>query len=638
MKKAPQTLTHKIMSFHQAPAEDHEGYALRPAQVLLQDATGTLVMQALEAMEIDRIQVPVAVQYVDHNLMQADFRNPDDHLYLKSAAGTFGLIYSEPGEGVSHPVHAERFGRPGLFLLGSDSHTCGAGALGMLGIGAGSFDVAAALAGEPFHLPATRVIRVVLTGTPPPMTGAKDVILTLLGRYGTAGARGAIVEYDGPGVECFGVMERMVIANMGAEMGATSSVFPSDHRTRAFLEHAGRAADWQPLSADGAAIYDETITLDLNTLEPMIAQPSSPANVVPVRDVAGTPVGQVYVGSSASPGFADIATVAQILDGRPKAPEVSLDLNPATRTVLLGLMNSGLLPELVAAGGRLHQIGCNGCNGMGQSPGSGINSLRTVPRNFPGRSGSRGDRVWLCGPETAAAAALTGVITDPRDVAARVSPVPEFAPPHRLPPLRRPDARTIRRGPNIAKLPSFDALPVEFDLPVLLRLGDDVSTDAISPAGAEALPYRSNPEKLAEFVFARDHPDYAAKARATEGGHAILGGRNFGQGSSREHATLCPRLLGLRVVAAVSFARIFHANLINVGILPLWLDAAVPDDARLRLSVSDALEGARVDVTLGEAAVTAALHLTPRDRSVLRAGGLLPFLSGARGAHLRPSA
>ncbi len=628
------TLTEKIISAHLV-TRDADWLAVKPAQVLLQDATGTLVMQALESIGLNRVKVPLAVQYVDHNLIQSDFRNADDHAYLRSAAAAFGIWFAEPGEGVSHPVHAMHFGVPGALLLGSDSHTCAAGALGMIGIGAGSFDVAATLAGRPYALPAPRVRRITLTGTPPPMVGAKDVILTLLGRHGVAGARGMVLEYDGPGVAAFGVMDRMAIANMGAELGATASVFPSDERTHAFLEHAGRGNDWAPLTADPGARYDDEDELDLSLLEPMIARPGSPANVVPVREVQGTPVGQAYIGSSASPGYADIARVAAMLNGRRKADGVSLDLNPATRNALLGLMASGALAELVASGARLHQVGCNGCNGMGQAPGSTVNSLRTVPRNFPGRSGSVDDRVWLCGPETAAAAALTGQITDPRSVSGTRTEVPEFPPVTPKSRIVAPGKHAlIVRGPNIAHLPRLEPLSGPRTLPILMAVGDNISTDDISPAGVDALPLRSNPERLAEHTFRRMDPDYVARARSASAGHAIIAGRNFGQGSSREHATLCPRLLGLEVVLAVGYARIFHANLVNVGILPLWIDEADLDTCRkakaLTVNFDQVTKHHEMTVQVDGSGISAHHRLSSDQRNILAAGGLLNSLVEGR--------
>lgn len=633
----PQTLTEKILTAHAFGQSGAETRAIRPAQVLLQDATGTLVMQALEAIGLERVQVDLVAQYVDHNVIQADYRNADDHAYLRSCADAFGIWFSEPGNGVSHPVHAAQFGRPGAFLLGSDSHTCAAGALAMLGIGAGSFDVAATLAGEPFHLPHPKVRRITLTGAPPAWVGAKDAILTLIGRYGVAGCKGFVLEYDGPGVAAFGVMDRMAMANMGAEMGATASVFPSDARTRAFLEDVGRPQDWTSLAADPGAEYADEDTLDLSALEPMIARPSRPDDVVTVRSVAGTPVGQAYVGSSASPGFADIARVAALLEGRTSSPNVSLDINPATRSALLGLMESGDMRALVQAGARFHQIGCNGCNGMGQAPGTGVNSLRTVPRNFPGRSGSADDRVWLCGPETAAAAALTGQITDPRDVAPLNSNVPEFAAIRDTSRLAAPGNNTpssIVRGPNIARLGLSDPVSGNLSLPVLLRLGNDISTDAISPAGVEALALRSNPQALAEFTFRRLDAEYAARTRWAPQGHIIVAGENMGQGSSREHATLCPRLLGLKAVIALSFARIFNANLINVGILPLVVsDAtmeALADADRVGIDFEAVQVGKSVSLIAGDKQLSADHGLTAKTFDILRTGGLLSYLSAKR--------
>jgi len=628
------TLSAKILLAH--GTIEQGTLVLRPAQVLLQDATGVLVMQALEAIGIDRVAVPLAVQYVDHNILQADGRNADDHMYLSDCASAFGIWFAEPGTGVSHAVHADRFGRPGAFLLGSDSHTCGAGALAMIGIGAGSFDVASVLAGEPFRLAVPRIRRITLTGTLPKGVGAKDVILTLIGHYGVAGATGFILEYNGPGVATLSVMDRMAIANMGAEMGATSSVFPSDDRTRAFLENAGRGEDFVPLCADADAEYDDEHTVDLSALGPMIARPSRPDDVVPVRDVLGTPVGQVYIGSSANPGFSDIARVAAALEGRARAQGVSLDINPATRSVFLGLAASGHLAELIKAGARFHQIGCNGCNGMGQAPASGVNSLRTVPRNFPGRSGTVDDRVWLCGPETAAAAALTGVITDPRTIGTDFN-VAEFAPSAHVPRIVEPAKQAggaIRRGANIARINALPPVRGVRELPVLLVVGDDISTDAISPAGVVALPLRSNPEQLAEHSFRSIDPDYPARARAVAGGHVIVAGRNMGQGSSREHAALCPRLLGLEAIIAEGFARIFAANLVNAGILPLVVTPEMRGLCAAAQTVTIDFDAVTPGVPLVIVAdghrIEAEHGLDARGCCILAAGGLIAALKQAR--------
>src|SRR5262249_18376901 len=575
-----------------------EEISLKPDQVLLQDATGTLSMLMLEAIGIDRVRVPLAVQYVDHNLVQADSRNPEDHLYLETASRRFGIWFSRPGNGISHPVHMEAFGVPGALLVGADSHTCAAGSLGMLAIGAGSGDIAAVLTGEPLYVRMPAIMGVRLVGRLPEWVRAKDVILEMLRRHTVKGGVGRIIEYYGPGVGSLSAMDRHVIANMGAELGATTTVFPSDEMTRTFLEAHSRAQDWRPIPAPTNADYDLHDEIDLSRLEPLITKPSSPDNVVPVREVAGEPIYQAYLGSSANPGFRDFAIAARMVEGRQVTPGVSFDINPSTRRVLLDLVKNGLLGPLVQAGGRLHQAGCNGCMGMGQAPASGRNSLRTVPRNFPGRSGTKEDSVFLCSPETATASALTGKITDPRKVGLAYPNVvmPEHGATTRdfiLAPLPEEEATrvSIVRGANIANLPPIEPLPDTIEVPVLLKLGHDVSTDDICPAGARAMPFRSNVQKISQFCFERIDPTYVSRGQALlPGGHAFVAGRNYGQGSSREHAVLAPRFLGLSIVLARSFARIQLQNLANAGILALCLDNDA-DYARINLDEMLVTEG-----------------------------------------------
>jgi aconitate hydratase len=576
----PDNLTRQLITEHLVEGEPVAGreIGLRIDQTLTQDATGTLVMLALEAMAIDRVRTERSAQYVDHNLLQQDFRNPDDHLFLRSACRRFGVWYSPPGNGVSHPVHQERFGRPGATLLGSDSHTCAAGALGMLAIGAGGIDVALAMAGRPFHVRMPEVWGIHLTGELPDGVSAKDVILELLRRHDVDGGVGRVLEYHGPGLAGLSAMDRHVIANMGAELGATSSVFPSDGTTRRFLEGQARGDAWRPLEAESGAGYDAEDEIDLGGLEPLIAMPSSPGNVRRVAEVAGEPIVQAYVGSSANPGYRDFAVAAEIVKGKAVDDRVSLDVNPTSRQILTNLAEQGHLTSLLAAGARIHQAGCNGCIGMGQAPATGGISLRTTPRNFPGRSGTREDRVCLVSPETAAASALRGRITDPRelpDPCPRVTDLdaPTLVTCHLAAPL--PEAEAVRvgleKGPNIAPLPHFDPLPDTLELPVRLVVGDHVSTDEILPAGARVLPFRSNVPEIARFCFESVAPGYAEDAAAVRdaGGHAIVAGENYGQGSSREHAALAPRYLGLRLVLARSFARIHWQNLASYGVLPL---------------------------------------------------------------------
>ncbi len=617
---------------------------IRIDQTLTQDATGTLVMLELEAMGLDRVQTEVSAQYVDHNLIQADYKNPDDHLFLRSACQRFGLWYSRPGGGVSHPLHQQHFGAPGKTLLGSDSHSCAAGAIGMLAIGAGGMDVAMAMAGEPFHLPCPRIFGVELVGELPEWVSAKDVILEMLRRHGVTGGLGKIIEYHGPGLAGLSAMDRHVIANMGAELGATSTVFPSDDQTHSFLRAHGREADWSELGADSDADYDERDRIDLSELEPLIAMPSSPGNVEKVRDVAGEEIYQAYIGSSANPGYRDFAVAAHIVDGRHAHNRVSLDINPSSRRVLEGLVAGGQLGRLIQAGARIHQAGCNGCIGMGQAPATGKISLRTVPRNFPGRSGTREDRVCLVSPETAAASALTGVITDPRTLDMDYPRIEEPSAPVStddllVPPIPAEDARQVEleRGPNISPLPRFDPLPNRLELPVLLVMGDDISTDEILPAGLEVLPLRSNIEAISEFAFSGVEKGYAERARETRDrdGHAVIAGKNYGQGSSREHAALAPRYLGLRVVLAREFARIHRQNLVNFGVLPLEL---ADPDSELEIRVGDHLRVEELrqqltdadEIQINDRARDRTIHavhrLSQRQVDVLLAGGLAPYM------------
>ena len=566
-------VTQKLIRSHLLagnPAPEEE-IGLRIEQTLTQDATGTLVMLEFEAMGMARVKTELSARYVDHNLLQEDFKNPDDHLFLRSACKTFGLWYSRPGNGVSHPVHMERFGIPGKTLLGSDSHTCAAGALGMLAIGAGGLEVAMAMAGEPFYLSMPQVWGVKLTDSLPEWVSAKDVVLEMLRRHDVDGGTGKIIEYYGPGLHQLTAMDRHVIANMGAELGATTTVFPSDGKVRDFLRRQGREAAWREIVADPDADYDLHEEIDLSQLEPLIACPTSPGNVVPVREVAGREIYQAYVGSSANPGLRDFAVPALMVDGQRIRDQVSFDVNPTSRQMLENLISLGLLEKLIHAGARLHQAGCNGCIGMGQAPATGRISLRTVPRNFPGRSGTEEDQVYLCSPETVTASALTGKITDPRSLAMTY---PNFKEPQTIrlntamlvAPAESHETVALEKGPNIASLPLFEPLPDTLEGPVLLKVGDDISTDEIMPAGSDILPYRSNIPKISEFSFSRIDITYAERAKQ-QAVSFVVGGDNYGQGSSREHAALGPRYLGLRAVLAKSYARIHQQNLINFGIL-----------------------------------------------------------------------
>lgn len=578
------SVAYKLIEPHLVSGEAVPGNEVGIAidQTLTQDATGTLVMQELEALGLDRTRAEVSVQYVDHNLLQADEKNAEDHIFLESACRRFGLWYSKAGNGVSHPTHMQRFGVPGKTMVGSDSHTCAAGSLGMLAIGVGGLEVAMAIAGEPLYIRMPEIWGVRLTGELPPWTSAKDVILEMLRRHGVKGGVNRIIEYHGPGLSSLGAMDRHVIANMGAELGATTTVFPSDEAVRDFLRKEGREEDFTELLADEDAHYDVTEEIDLSTIEPLIAKPSSPGNVVPVREVAGTEVGQVVIGSSANPGLRDFAVAAAMVRGRQTDRSLSFDVNPTSRQILTDLTRTGSTTDLIAAGARIHQSGCLGCIGMGQAPAVDQNSLRTFPRNFPGRSGTEEDSVWLCSPETAAASALTGTITDPRDLARELDlPRPDLRLPEQhsvntrmLTPPPEPNGgkrAELVKGSNISSLPDLPPLRDRISAPVLLKVDDNVSTDEISPAGAHALPYRSNVPELAEFTFTRIDPSYPRRALevADTTGHFVIGGENYGQGSSREHAAITPRYLGLQAVVAKSFARIHWQNLANFGVLAL---------------------------------------------------------------------
>jgi aconitate hydratase len=638
-------VSQKLLQSHLLEGEMISGemIGIRIDQTLTQDATGTLVMLELEAMGLRRARTEVSVQYVDHNLIQTDNKNADDHLFLQSACERFGIWFSRPGNGVSHPVHMQYFGKPGKTLLGSDSHTPAAGSLGMLAIGAGGLDVAMAIAGHPFYLTMPKIWGVNLTGKLPDWVSAKDVILEMLRRHTVKGGLGHIIEYYGPGLTELSAMDRHVIANMGAELGATATVFPSDEAVRQFLVENGRGEGWIELVADPDATYERQDEIDLAALEPLIAKPSSPDAVVPVRELSGIPIYQSYVGSSANPGYRDFAIVAQMVKGQRVAGHVSLDINPTSRQLLEELIAEGEMIHLVHAGARLHQAGCNGCIGMGQAPATGKVSLRTVPRNFPGRSGTIDDLVYLCSPETAAASALTGVLTDPRDLGI---PYPKVKIPKKrilnkemlVPPLPEEEAIRVElvKGPNIHALPSMDVLPNRLELPLLLKVGDNISTDEIMPAGARVLPYRSNIPKISEFVFENIDPSYDRRAleRTPPGNHAIIAGDNYGQGSSREHAAIAPRYLGLRMVIAKSFARIHRMNLVNFGILPLIFsdpsmydqlqveDVVVMENAREQLAGSVTDRVLTLRVPRKKLTFTVTHNLFPRMIEVILAGGL----------------
>ena len=634
-----QNVAQKLIAAHLLDGEMTPGkeVALRIDQTLTQDATGTLVMLELEAMKLDRVKTEISAQYVDHNLIQEDHKNPDDHLFLQSACERFGVWFSRPGNGISHAVHMERFGRPGKTLLGSDSHTPAGGSMGMLAIGAGGLEVAMAMAGEPLYTKMPKVFGVKLTGKLPDWVSAKDVILEMLRRHGVSGAVGTIIEYYGPGLDNLEAMDRHVIANMGAELGATTTVFPADAEIKRFLKSQDREDEYEEWVADDGCEYDKHDEIDLSTLVPLIAKPTSPGNVVPVEEIAGDELYQAYIGSSANPGYRDFAIAAEMVRGRQVSKHVSFDVNPSSRAMLETLARDNLVGPLIAGGARLHQAGCNGCIGMGQAPATGRNSLRTTPRNFPGRSGTREDSVFLCSPETAVASALMGKITDPRTLDFDYPKVANPDDPvinERMmeKPLSVENARKVElvKGPNIKSLPDFEGIPDVLDVPVLLKVGDDVSTDEIMRAGAEVLPFRSNIPAIAEFVYDVVDEDYPTRAKDT-GDHAIIGGSNYGQGSSREHAAIAPRYLGLRVVIAKDYARIHWQNLVNFGVLPLTYENGQNHDAleqgiKLKISgLHHALaSGNRVNVEVDGGQTIECRHaLSDRQVEILMAGGLI---------------
>lgn len=593
--RGPGTLTALLLDRNAATGEAAVGASARDltltvSQALLQDSTGGAVLLAFETMGCDRIRIPLAVQYVDHNVRPDTTPPPDDLVaqilrWLESACARYGLWFSRPGHGISHLVHAERFGRPGEVLVGSDSHTCMAGALGMLGIGLGGLDLALSLAGEPLRLARPSVTRVRLVGTPPPGVGPRDIGLALLARSGPDGHDGAVLEFDGPALEHLDVPARMLIAGLCAQSGAVTSVMPSDDHVRRFLAHHGREDAWEPLHAGTDATYDDETVLDLSGLTPLVARPSSPTDVVPLSETLGIPIAQAYLGSSGSASYAEYADAAAVLRGRTVAPGVRLDVNPPSERIARALDAAGLLDVLRDAGAVLHENGCDEFTRDTQAPPAGRLSIRNVNRNIPGRSGTVGDLVMLASSATVAAAAVTGAVADPRDLADLpthgLGPVVPLDPTLLVPPAAPEVARnvTLVRGPGVRPLPRFDPLPDELDLPVLLVLGDDVSTESMVPSTPDATRLRTDIDRLSRLAFRTVDPTYPSRADAGSSGHAILAGWNLGHGSSREHAALAPRRLGLRVVLAASYSRIHLRNLANYGVLALQhRGSAAPSD------------------------------------------------------------
>jgi len=633
-------LTQKIISTHLVSGDPQPGkeIAIRIDQTLTQDATGTLAYLQFETLGIPRVLTKLSVSYVDHNMLQTGFENADDHRYLQTVAAKYGIYFSRPGNGICHQVHLERFAVPGGTLLGSDSHTPTAGGLGMLAIGVGGLDVAAAMAGHPFYLTMPEVVLVRLRGKLGPWVSSKDVILGLLHRLTVKGGVGKIFEFDGDGVASLTVPERATVTNMGAETGATTSIFPSDEQTLAYLKAQGRESHWQKLAADADASYDAEIEMDLSALEPLIARPHSPDNVCRVSDLEGTKVDQVCIGSCTNSSFRDLMTVAALLREKAVHPEVSLTISPGSRQVLSMLAQNGALAVLVGAGARILESACGPCIGMGQAPPSGGISLRTFNRNFEGRSGTKDAKVYLASVETAAAAAIAGVITDPRRLGrpVEVETREQYLIDDRMIIKSSPSPSVeILRGPNIKSLRAELPLAPLLQGKVLLKVGDNVTTDHILPAGANILPLRSNIPAISEHTFERVDPGFAARAKS-EGGGFIIGGENYGQGSSREHAAIAPRYLGVKAVIAKSFARIHRANLINFGILPLvfvdqqsYADVQQGDELEIDVSQMDSKCQISFEVNNRSTGKPFTVHcnLSDREASIVRAGGLLNYIS-----------
>ena len=633
------TIAQKIIAAHLLSGDMTPGseVALRIDQTLTQDATGTMAYLALEGMNIPRVKTELSIAYVDHNTLQCGFENADDHQYLQTVAAKYGVRFSRPGNGICHQVHLERFGKPGKTLIGSDSHTPTAGGLGMLAFGAGGMDVAAAMGGGAYYITMPKMFRVNLTGSLHGGVTAKDISLEILRILSVKGGVGAIIEWGGPGVAALSVPERATITNMGAELGATTSVFPADDVTKAFLAAQGREEDYTPIFADEDAVYDRVIDIDLSALTPRIACPHSPDNVKTVAELNEIKVDQVCIGSCTNSSLADLLKVAAILKGKKIAPHVSLSISPGSRQVLSMLAKCGALEDILASGARLLECACGPCIGMGFSPNSGGVSLRTFNRNFLGRSGTRDGQVYLVSPETAAASALRGYITDPMtlDVQPAITMPEQFTIDDSgvLMPLDEEAAKSaqVLRGPNIKEFPVGKTMEDSIAGQVVLKVGDNITTDHIMPAGAKILPYRSNIPFLSKFCFEVCDPAFPERAKATENG-IILGGENYGQGSSREHAALVPMYLGVRCVIAKSFARIHVANLINAGILPLTLENAADYDAleqgcALTLeNIHKGMEEGVLTATAGAKKITLRCDLTMRQRSILLAGGLLKYI------------
>lgn len=633
-------LTHKLIASHLISGDmiPGEEIAIGIDQTLSQDATGTLSYLQFEATGVPRVRTQLSVSYVDHNMLQGDFRNADDHVYLQDVAAKYGLYYSRPGNGICHQVHLERFAVPGTTLLGTDSHTPTCGGLGVLAIGAGGLDVAIAMAGSPYYLRMPKVVGVELHGRLQAGVTAKDIILDILRRLTAKGGVGRVLEYYGPGVAYLDVPERSTITNMGAELGATTSIFPADARSQAYLKRQQRDDDFSVQAPASDATYDEHMRIDIDRLEPLIARPHSPDNVCPIQEVQGTLVNQVAIGSCTNSSYHDLMTVAAMLKGHRVHPRVSLAVSPGSRQVLQMIARNGALADLIAAGARILESACGPCAGMGQVPSFDAVSVRSFNRNFPGRSGDPNNRVYLASPAACAAAAIAGEITDPRTYAARHIRLPvKFLVDDSgiLPPAEDPDAVEIRRGPNIKPLPMRDELEDVLSGDILLKLGDNISTDHILPAGPQVLPLRSNVPAIAEYLFRYADPTFVERVKAKDGGF-LAAGHNYGQGSSREHAALCPMYHGIKTILAKSFARIHRDNLINYAVLPLTFvndddyDAIEPEhQLEIRNLRHLLIEGAtRIPVQnlTTQTTIETSIEVSPRQRQILLTGGLLRYV------------
>ncbi|WP_448587264.1 aconitate hydratase [Thermocrinis sp.] len=647
------TVAYKILQAHLVSGKliPGEEIAIKIDQTLTQDATGTMAYLQFEAMGVDRVKTELSVSYIDHNMLQTDFKNPDDHKYLMSVAKRYGIWLSKPGNGICHQVHLERFAKPGKTLLGSDSHTPTSGGMGMIAIGAGGLDVASAMAGEPFYMKMPKIVGVHLKGKMPEWVSAKDIILELLRRLTVKGGVGKIFEYFGEGIKELSVPERATITNMGAELGATTSIFPSDEITRAYLRAQGREEDWIELLPDPDAEYDEIVEIDLSELEPLIACPHSPDNVVPVREVEGVKVDQVVIGSCTNSSFVDLTRASALLEGKKVHPDVVFAVAPGSKQALELITQNGALLNFLKAGARILESACGPCIGMGFAPPSGGVSIRSFNRNFEGRSGTPDAKVYLASPEVCVACAIAGEIVDPRKLGVKWVRVEM---PERFPygdeafiePLSEEEAKSVEiyRGPNIKPLPEFDELPESIEGEVSLIVGDNITTDHIMPAGAKILPLRSNIYAISEYVYHYVDPQFVSRAKQVRDvkkkANIIVGGENYGQGSSREHAALAPRFLGVRAVIAKSFARIHHANLVNFGIVPLELKNKEDynkfslgdelDIPELRERLSEGKEVLVINKTTGEE-VVCTYNLTPKQISVLLKGGLLNWIKAKQG-------